>query len=90
MAEEDKRTFWWYAAELGKTLAITAVGFTPEILKLFPEHTVAFKLAIPIGFAVQMFRNRIKYEKNNLPSGVTKHFDKIPNSITGIKGSKQK
>lgn len=85
MSEDNKHTAKWYLLEFAKTLGIFAVGYAPEILGLFPEHTIAAKAAIPLGIFLQLFRSRTKYQKNNLPSGVTKHFDAVPDSITGVR-----
>lgn len=89
MPEQKKQTVWWWTKTVLQGLATTAISFTPEILGLFPEHTLAFKLAIPAGFLVKYLVTKTHYEKDTLPSGVAAQLDKVPNSITGVRGSKK-
>jgi hypothetical protein len=81
-----KDALWW-GKTIGQGLAITAVTFAPEILRIFPEHTMVFKLAVPIGFMIKFLWMRKDYKKDVLPSGITKVMDKIPDAVTGEKGS---
>ena len=89
MPEEQKKNLWWWTKLALQGLATTAVAFTPEILQLFPEHTVAFKLAIPAGFFIKFLMTRESYKKDELPGGITKLMDKIPDKVTGVKGCKK-
>ena len=75
--------------------ASTALGYLPDatpmiIQKLVPKHTVIFHLAQPIGIILGGIFTAIGlrkgYKADNLPGGVTKVLDQIPNEITGIKG----
>lgn len=84
--KEIKTTLWWIKTA-GQGLAVTAVMFAPEILRIFPEQTLAFKLALPIGAFLKFMWMRKEYQKDTLPSGMTKAMDNVPDSMTGIKGS---
>ncbi|HAV56603.1 MAG TPA: hypothetical protein DCX45_03575 [Acinetobacter junii] len=90
MSETQKNTFWWWLKTTGQVLGTTAIAFTPELLQLLPEHTLLFKLALPIGFAVKLFMVKSDYQNNSekLPGGVRSVMDKIPNKYTGIRDSK--
>lgn len=90
MSEQNKHTLKWWLKTTGQVLGTTAVAFAPELLQLLPEHTLLFKLALPIGFAVKLFWLKSDYQKDSdkLPEGVRKTMDKIPNSITGVKNSR--
>lgn len=89
MSEQAKHNFKWWLKTSGQVLLTTAISFAPEILHIFPEHTVAFKLAIPLGFAIKLFAVKAEYQKDSLPSGVSNFMDKVPNKYTGEKGSKK-
>lgn len=84
------RTFGWWLKTTGQVLGTSAVSFAPEILRVLPEHTLLFKLAIPIGFAIKMFWMKADYQNNSakLPDGVRNVMDKIPNELTGVRDSK--
>jgi len=85
-----KKSFFWWLKTIGQGLATTAVAFAPEILQAFPEHTLIFKLALPIGFFIKYTFAKKEYQKDILPSGLSdKVFDKLPNGLTGIRGSKK-
>lgn len=86
MSNEEKHNLLWWTKTVGQVTLTTAITFAPEILKIFPEHTLAFKLALPIGFFLKMVAMRTEYGKDELPSGMTKMMDKIPDKITGEKG----
>jgi len=83
----EKRNVWWWLKTGGETLITTAIAFAPEILQLFPEHTLAFKLALPIGFLLKSMKMKKDYQRDELPGGLTKLYDKQSNQKTGIKGS---
>lgn len=87
MSDQEKHNLKWWLRTGTEVLVTTAISFAPEILQIFPEHTVAFKLALPIGFALKLFLVKADYKKDVLPSGITKAIDKLPNKITGVKGS---
>lgn len=90
MSNQQRHTFWWWVKTTAQVLGTTGVAFAPEILQLFPEHTMLFKLAIPIGFAVKLFGMKWDYERKSerLPEGVRKTMDKISDDYTGVKDSK--
>jgi len=73
--------------------ALTLLSFSPEIVNSFvtvgllPEHTLVARLAAPIGLILTAFGLRAGYRDNNLPGGLTKVMDKIPDNISGVKGS---
>lgn len=89
MPEEKKKTVWWWSKLALQGLATTAVAFAPEILQLFPDHTLAFKLAIPAGFLIKWMMVKSDYQKDVLPGGLSDKLDKIPNRFTGVRGSKK-
>lgn len=79
-------------------LLSTAVAYVPDIApyaiqKFIPEHTLVFKLAPFIGGCLSAIWGslglRKSYKKDELPGGITKVLDKIPDSITGKKGSEK-
>jgi hypothetical protein len=79
---------WWLKTG-AEVIGTTAIAFAPELLQLLPENTLLFKLAIPIGVAIKFFKMKYDYKRDNLPSGISeKTLDKLPDKITGIKGSK--
>lgn len=77
-------TFWGDAA--------TSLG---SIGMLFSPHTTAYKVGagvtIATGLITRWFsKSKEKYEKDQLPEGLSKRvMDKLPNKVTGIKGSKK-
>lgn len=87
-AEEKKNLKWWLKTTL-QVGGMTLVTFAPELFQLFPEHTLLFKMALPLGFAIKLFGTKLEYQKGNLPEGMTKLMDRIPNRFTGEKGSKK-
>ena len=69
----------------------TILQGTSAILMLFPNVSTAYHIGAAIGIVVGT-TTQIKglltgYQSDNLPSGITKVMDKIPDKITGIKGS---
>lgn len=89
MSETEKKGLWYWTKTIGQGVAVTAITFAPEIMQIFPEHTLIFKLALPAGFLLKWIMAKKDYQKNELPTGLTKLFDKIPDRYTGIKGSKK-
>ena len=79
------------------TLAVGAynyvVEYAPEVLEKLadqlPEHTLLAKLSPAIIALIAHKKGKEKYEKDELPSGLTKFYDRLPNKITGVKGSKK-
>lgn len=76
--------------------ASTALGYLPDaapmlIQKIVPEHTLVFQLAQPIGIILGGIFTAVGlrkgYKADNLPGGVTKVLDQIPDSLTGVKGA---
>jgi hypothetical protein len=61
------------------------------ILMLFPNVSAAYHIGAAIGIivgtATQVKGLTTGYQSDNLPSGITKIMDKIPDSLTGVKGS---
>lgn len=91
---EKKKNLWYWAKTLGEGVLWTGGYYATDLLKLFPDNTLADQIAIPAGFLIGfLFRrwlaSKDHYEKDQLPSGMTKLFDQIPNRITGVKGSKK-
>jgi hypothetical protein len=89
MTTETKKNFWFYVKEIGKFTLSTALTFLPEIIgATTPEYTVLGKIGGFAGYAWQMYGFRDKYVKDVLPQYIGKVMDSIPNSITGVRGSK--
>lgn len=94
MNEEPKKVKWYQRKEVWGT-ALTLLSFTPEIVNSFvdigilPEYTLVAKLATPIGLILTALGLRSGYKQDNLPGGITRAMDKMPDEFTGIKGSKK-
>lgn len=95
MNEETKKVKWYQRKEVWGT-ALTLLSFSPDIVNSFvdvgllPEYTIVAKLATPVGLILTVLGLRSGYKDNNLPGGLTKAMDKIPDSITGVRGSGNK
>jgi hypothetical protein len=96
MSEQKKKSFLWWLKTAGEAALWTAGYYGTELLQLFPEHTVANKIALPVGFALGFLvrkaigmKNEYQKKPEQLPSGIEKSLDLVPNKITGIKGSKK-
>lgn len=81
----DNKIPFWKRREL-QGLALSILAFTPELLQIFPDHTVAFKLAIPVGLILSGIGLRKGYRANNLqlPGGlgdISNAIDRLPNTI---------
>lgn len=78
---------WYKRKELIGCFAIVGLG-----LSQFPSYTTANKVGTfitgSVGIAITWFGIKQGYQSDNLPSGITKIMDKVPDSITGVKGSK--
>lgn len=88
MTETKKKNLWYYIKNVGQTVGAAAFAFLPEILQLFPEYTLVFKASAVAGAIWKAKNIKEDYLKDNLPNGVAKILDKVPNSITGERGSK--
>ena len=87
-----RKEFWGPIIAAGSA----ALGYLPDaapmiIQKLVPAHTLVFQLAQPIGILLGGLFTAMGlkkgYKADNLPSGITKAMDKIPDSLTGVKGA---
>ena len=85
-----KNNFWYWLGQTALGLVSIAVTFSPQILEVFPDHTVVNQFAIPIGLGMKFIWDSWKYRRNTLPESQTKLLDIIPNGITGVKGSIKK
>lgn len=83
-----KKSFWWYVKEGGVFALNSALVFLPEILALSPEYTVAGKAAGVVSQAWRVMGMRKQYMKVSIPMAMEKFFDKLPDKVTGVKGSK--
>lgn len=86
------KDYKWWLKTIGEALLWTGGYYATEILQVFPDNTIAHQVAIPVGFMIGfMVRKAIgtksEYKQDTLPSGLSRVLDKIPNSITGIRGS---
>lgn len=88
---EEKKIKPWY---LRKEVLGTALSTVSGLLMLFPSHTTAYKVGATIGITLGGITGiiglRKGYQANNLPDGITKVMDAIPDSLTGVKGSSLK
>jgi len=84
MSEANKIS-WYKRKEIwGGALTVVSAG-----LELFaPPHTVGYKVGVLVGIGLSVFGLRQGYQSNNLPSGLSKTLDKVPDGLTGKKGSK--
>jgi len=64
-----------------------APDYIPSLLEQLPQHTLLAKLAVPLALYIKYKKHTTAYKKDELPSGLTKFYDKIPDSLTGVKGS---
>lgn len=89
MAEDknsgSKEIKWYERKEVWGSILATASG----ILELFDNNSTAYKVGLGIGVALTAFGLRAGYQYNNLPDGLTKAFDKLPDGLTGSKGEKE-
>lgn len=77
----DWKTVKYYAKEGAIVLGSTFITFLPEILHMFPDHTLAFKAALPVSLVWRMWRLRQQKKKGNLPSGVEQHYNFIKDKV---------
>jgi len=95
MDEEPKKVKWYQRKEVWGT-ALTLLSFSPEIVNSFvdigilPEYTLVAKLATPIGLVLTALGLRSGYKDNNLPGGLIRAMDKMPDNITGTRNSGNK
>lgn len=89
MADTNSKP-WYARMEFWGSLIMPASG----ILMLFSPNTIAYKVGAGLGFLAGsgLFGAGSKkgYQSDNLPGGLTKVMDMIPDSITGVKGEKIK
>ena len=90
----DSHNLKWWLKTVGEALLWTGGYYTTELLKLFPDNTVADQIAVPVGFLVgflvrKAIGTKNEYKQDTLPGGITKIMDKIPDSITGVRGSEK-
>lgn len=84
---QSKKKRWYKKKEFWGIVAIAG-----NALKLAPDHTFAndlggfFLATIPITLWMGLVDG---YKADNLPSGLSKMMDKLPNEVTGIRGSKK-
>jgi len=78
---------WWKRAEVIGTVLQGLAG----LFLLFPANTTVHIAGVAIGLVVgtitQVHGLQVGYQSGNLPSGITSVMDKIPDTITGVKGS---
>lgn len=88
MAAKSNKKKWYLRKEVWGA-ALTGVS---SLLMLFPNFTTAYKIGAGIGIAVGTAKTveglKTGYESDNLPSGISKVMDAIPDSITGTRGIK--
>jgi hypothetical protein len=88
---KKKKNFWYWLGQAAIGVASIAVTFSDNILGAsFPEHTWVNQMAIPIGAATKFLWDRVLYTKDALPGkSHNKVYDALPNTFTGIRGSKK-
>ena len=88
-----KNNVWGTITTLASSAYIYVADYAPELLEKLasqlPEHTLLSKLSPVIIAMIAHKKAKEKYQKDELPSGLSKMYDKLPNKITGIKGSKK-
>lgn len=90
-----RKEFWGPVIAAASALLPYVPDAVPfAIKKIFPDHTFIVQLAQPIGVVLGAVWTslglRKGYKADNLPSGLTKVMDKIPDSVTGVKGENSK
>jgi len=75
----------WYKKRenYGNVLLVISLAF----MQFFPKESIWFGIGSFIGVVLSAFGYRAGYKVNNLNKLETKVMDKLPNSITGKKGS---
>jgi hypothetical protein len=93
MENEAKKKFSWLRSfESIGAAALSVLSFAPEIIDaltstgVLKEYTLVAKLGLPLAAILKIFNVKKQYQKDNLPSGLTKIMDKIPDNYTGTKG----
>lgn len=89
----NKKKSWWQTKETLATIGLGLIAFSPELIEwavesdILKDYTLVAKLALPLSILVKVLGLKKQYMMDNLPSGITKIFDKVPDKITGTKGS---
>lgn len=82
-----KKAKWYQRKEIWGAV-LTSLS---SVLMLFPQQTTTYKVGAGIGIFLGGITTVLGlqngYESDNLPSGITKVMDQIPDSLTGVKGS---
>jgi hypothetical protein len=82
MTNEENKIPWYKRKEIiGAALTVVSAG-----LKQFETYTVAYKVGFVIGIGLTAYGLKKGYQADNLPSGLSDAMDKIPNTITGVRG----
>lgn len=89
MADANSKK-WYERKEFWGAVLTTA----SSLLLIFPSNTVAHQIGATINVAVGTgllgIGAKKGYQADNLPSGLTKVMDMIPDKITGVKGENAK
>jgi len=67
----------------GNALLIVSLA----LMQFFPKESIWFSIGTFLGGAMSIIGYRAGYKVNNLNKLETKVLDKLPNKLTGIKGS---
>ena len=84
---------WWRNWHTYTSIGLGLLAFSPELIdwavktNILQDYSTIAKLAIPLSILVKILNLKAQYKQDNLPGGITKVMDKIPDSITGVKGS---
>lgn len=81
-----KEKIKWFQKKENWGAALTTISGT---LVLFDQKTTAYKIGVVLGLGLTAFGLRSGYKADNLPSGITKTMDKIPDFLTGKKGTEK-
>jgi hypothetical protein len=93
MMQGEEKKSWWKTIESLGAAALGLLAFAPEIIDalvqtdLLKDYTLVAKLALPLSVLVKALGLKKQYLLNNLPSGLTKFMDQVPDKYTGVKGS---
>jgi len=92
---QPKKNIWWYVKEGAIFLGSTAIAFLPEIIGgatdagILKDYTLVSKAVPFISMGWRSMKLRKWYMEDVLPETMTKFLDKVPDPITGVKGSKK-
>lgn len=91
--EQQKKSKWWATWHAISSVGLGLLAFSPELIdwavksNILADYTLLAKLGLPLAVLVKILNLKKQYQLDNLPSGLSKMMDKIPDKYTGVKGS---